>query len=115
MSESVQDNEKTIGLVAYLTIIGWIIAYVMHNKNKTEYGAFHIRQMLGLVLLSLGVWILNMVIAFAGIPFVGWLTWLLNIGILVLWVMGFIGAVQGEKKLVPVLGQMFQDWFKSVG
>jgi uncharacterized membrane protein len=114
MSEPVQDNEKTIGLVAYLTLIGWIIAYVMHGKNKTEHGAFHLRQMLGLMVLSLGVWIINMVIAFANIPFLGWITWLLNLGIMVLWILSFIGAVQGEKKLAPVVGEMFQNWFKSL-
>jgi hypothetical protein len=28
---------------------------------------------------------------------------------------GFIGALQGEKKPVPVLGEQFQQWFKGVG
>ncbi len=115
MSESVQNNEKTIGIIAYLTLIGWIIAFVMHNNNKTEYGAFHIRQMLGLIVLNLGVWVISMIIAFANIPFLGTIVWLLYIGIMVLWIMAFIGAVQGEKKLTPVVGQMFQDWFKSIG
>lgn len=112
MSESVQDNEKTIGIISYLTIIGWIIALVMHNKDKTAYGAFHIRQALGLIVLYLVAWIIYFGITYVGIPFLGNLVIL---AVVVLWILGFIGAVQGEKKPVPLVGEQFQDWFKSVG
>ena len=112
MSESTTDNEKTIGIVAYLTFIGWIIAFVMHSNNKTEFGAFHIRQGLGLMILYILVWVLNIILAMAGIPI---LPWILLIGIIVLWVVAFIGAVQGEQKLIPGLGAQFQDWFKGLG
>ncbi|MEM7086009.1 MAG: hypothetical protein AAF489_07495 [Bacteroidota bacterium] len=112
MSESTTDNSKTIGIIAYLTLIGWIIAFVMHNNNKSEHGAFHVRQGLGLMILYILVWIINFAIAIAGIPFLGYI---LLLGIFVLWLLGFIGAVQGEKKLIPGIGQMFQDWFKGIG
>ncbi|MBK7871593.1 MAG: hypothetical protein IPJ74_13440 [Saprospiraceae bacterium] len=93
-------DPKTIGIVAYLTLIGWIVALVLNNP-KSEFASFHIRQMLGLILLSFVSWI----------PFVG-----IVIGIfaLVLWIMGFISAVQGQMKTVPVLGDKFQEWFKSL-
>lgn len=109
MTETTSDNGKTIGIIAYLTLIGWIIALVMHNGNKTEHGAFHIRQSLGLILLYVLVYILNMVI---GIAILGWV---LSLALLILWILAFIGAIQGEKKLVPVLGAQFQDWFKGIG
>jgi uncharacterized membrane protein len=112
MSESTPDNSKTIGIVAYLWIIGWVIALVMHNGNKTEYGAYHIRQGLGLMILWLAVTILNTILTFAGIGVVGYI---FSLGIFVLWLLGFIGAIQGEKKPVPILGEQFQEWFKSVG
>ncbi|TDI78423.1 MAG: hypothetical protein E2O83_06255 [Bacteroidetes bacterium] len=112
MSESTTDNGKTIGMVAYLTFIGWIIAFVMHSNNKTEFGAFHIRQGLGLLILYILVWVLNIILAIAGIPL---LPWILLIGVIVLWVLAFVGAVQGEKKLIPGLGAQFQDWFKGLG
>lgn len=112
MSETTPDNSKTIGIIAYLTLIGWIIAFVMHNNNKTEYGAFHVRQGLGLMILYIAVWIINFIIGSIGIPFLGYI---LVLAIVVLWVLGFIGAVQGEKKLIPGIGQMFQDVFKGIG
>ncbi|RAJ25873.1 putative membrane protein [Gelidibacter algens] len=93
---------KNIALIAHITLIGWIVALVMNNNAKSEFGSFYIRQMLGLMLCG---------ILLSFIPFVGWI---LNLGIFVLWIMSLIGAVGGEKKLTPVLGTYFQDWFKSL-
>lgn len=106
------DNGKTVGIIAYLTLIGWIIALVMHNGNKTELGAFHIRQMLGIAIVGFLLWALNFVLAIAiGSTILGWI---IQLVILVFWLLGFIGALQGEKKPVPVLGAQFQEWFKGV-
>ncbi|MEZ4779457.1 MAG: hypothetical protein R2786_08780 [Flavobacteriaceae bacterium] len=112
MSETTSDNGKTVGIVAYLWLIGWVIALVMHNGNKTEHGAFHVRQALGLMILWLIVWVINMALAFSGVPYVGWI---FSLGLFVLWILAFIGAIQGEKKPIPVLGEQFQNWFKGIG
>ena len=99
---SVSKDGKNIALIAHLTLIGWIIAFVMNNNTKSEFGSFYIRQVLGLGLCGL-------VLSF--IPLRGWLG---SLGIFVLWIMSLIGALNGEKKLTPVLGEYFQDWFKSL-
>jgi uncharacterized membrane protein len=39
----------------------------------------------------------------------------LGIGLFVLWVIGFLGAINGEEKRVPFVGDLFQDWFKGIG
>ncbi len=106
------DNGKTIGIIAYLWLIGWIIALVMHNGNKTEHGAYHIRQALGLMILGLAVGVIVSGLTFLNIAFIANILYL---GVLVLWVLGFIGAIQGEKKPIPGLGAQFQDWFKGIG
>jgi hypothetical protein len=47
------DNGKTVGIVSYLTIIGWLIAYFgMHQSNKTSFGSYQLRQTLLLHLVS---------------------------------------------------------------
>lgn len=110
MSENTAtDNGKTIAIISYLTLIGWIIAFIMHNNNKTELGAFHIRQMLGLIILSIIISIIANVIGIAI------LVWVLQLGMIALWAIGFIGAVQGEQKKIPLLGDQFQEWFKGLG
>lgn len=111
MSESTTDNGKTVGIIAYLWLIGWVIALVMHNGNKTDLGGYHVRQALGLMILWLGVTIINTILAFSGIPYVGYI---FSLGLLVLWILGFIGAIQGEKKPIPLLGEQFQQWFKGI-
>ena len=98
----VSKDDKNIALIAHVTIIGWIVAFVMNNNTKSEFGSFYIRQMLGLM-------ICGVVLTF--IPFFGWI---LNLGVFVLWIMSLIGALNGEKKLTPVVGTYFQDWFESL-
>jgi uncharacterized membrane protein len=107
MSETAEDG-KTIAIISYITLIGWIIALVMHQSNKTSLGAFHIRQMLGLMLFSLAISIVGQVTGLALV------LWVLNLVLLVLWVLGLVGAIQGEEKEVPLVGSLFQDWFKGV-
>lgn len=105
-------EDKTIAILSYLTLIGFIVAIIMHSSKKTSLGAFHLRQSLGLILTSLAVMIAAMIVAF--IPFVGWIVSLCAwIGLFVLWVMGLIAALNGEKKPLPVLGEQFQQWFGS--
>lgn len=64
------DNGKTVAIVSYLSIIGWVIAFVMHGNNKTPLGAYHLRQTITLFIVSIGIWILGMILAF--VPFIGW-------------------------------------------
>ncbi len=112
MSETSSGDGKTIAIVSYLWLVGWVIALIMHNNNKSELGAFHLRQTLGLMILWFCVWVINVVLVLMDIPFVGWI---FSLALFVLWLLGFIGAIQGEKKLIPVLGEQFQDWFKGIG
>jgi uncharacterized membrane protein len=108
-------EDKTVAIVAYLTLIGFIVAIVLHGQKKTKLGAFHLRQMLGLILASVGLWIAMAILAF--IPVVNVIVGLSSIfiwlGFVVLWVFGFIAAVNGQFKPLPLLGEMFQKWFPT--
>jgi len=97
-------DQKTTGIIAYLTWIGLIIALVL-NKDKSEYVRFHMRQSLGLFLMFTLSSILCVM------PLLGAIIW---VGILVFWVIAFVGAINGEMKPIPVLGDKFQEWFKSL-
>lgn len=108
MDNATVEEGKTTAIIAYITVIGFIIAIVMNSTKKNEFAAFHIRQMLGLVLLGLSISILS---AIADIYI---LSLLLQIGLIVLWVIGLVSAIQGETKPVPLLGEQFQEWFASV-
>ncbi len=104
-------DEKTTGIVTYLTLIGWIIAFVT-RKEKTEYTSFHIRQMLGLIVINIAISVIAFAVGMA-MPKMAMIFNILYLFPLVLWIIGFMGALNNEKKLVPVLGDKFQEWFKS--
>lgn len=100
-TKDISRDSKNVAIIAHITIIGWIIAMVMNNDNKTEFGSFYLRQVLGLIILGLFSWI----------PIIGWV---IGVLCLVLWIMSLISAINGEKKPVFILGEQFQDWFKSL-
>jgi len=104
---------KTIAIISYFTWIGWIIAFVMHNNNKTQIGAYHLRQSLALMILSILVYIIQIMLIF--IPFLGWaIAVLLWIGLVVLWVFGLIAAINAQEKPIPVIGSLAQNIFSGI-
>jgi hypothetical protein len=118
------DNGKTVGIVSYLTIIGWLIAYFgMHQSNKTSFGSYQLRQTLLLHIVSLAIWIvLSFVISamfFSAGTYGIWylfvlIEWVVRIGLFVLWLLGFIGAVNAQEKPIPVIGPMAQKMFPGI-
>jgi len=103
-AKEVLSDGKNVAIIAHIWWIGWIIALIMNNGDKkTEYGSFYIRQMLGILLFSFLAWI--------PIPFFPFIIGILG---LILWIMSLIGSLSGEKKPVFILGELFQDWFKSL-
>ena len=108
MENQTVNEGKTIAIISYITWIGTLVAFIMNNDNKNSFAAFHIRQMIGLSLFSLAN-------VFIIAPYIGgWISGAISLGLFVLWIIGLIGAVQGEEKKIPLLGDLFQDWFKSV-
>lgn len=104
----VSDNGKTIAILSYITLVGFIIALIMHSSNKTSLGAYHLRQMLLLVIIGVAVGFI------AWIPIIGWLIWIVTfIGLAILWVFGLIAAANGEEKPMPLLGDKAQEMFAS--
>ncbi len=100
-------EDTTVALLAYITIIGFIIAIVMHGNKKTALGAYHLRQALGLFL----TWFVgSMVLAL--IPLIGWtLLPFYVITMVVFAILGIVNAVNGKQKPLPVLGAKYQEWF----
>lgn len=99
---------KTIAIVSYITFIGLIIAYILNRDKDNYFASFHIRQSIGLNLLFFAnKWI---VYSYFGTVAgnIG------NVGVLVLFVLGLISAIQEEQKYVPLFGEKFQEWFRNI-
>ena len=101
---------KTKAIVAHLTLIGWVIAFVLNNDKKDEIASFYIRQMLGLMLLAIASNIIMI------IPILGWIVGLIVIiAVFVFWIISLINAVNEKMQPLPIVGEKFQEWFKSIG
>lgn len=99
---------KTTAIIAYLTIVGSLIATTMNMEPKDEFARFHTRQAFGLHLFFLGFAV------FLSQWFNEYAWYGLYISYIVLWGYGFIGAIQNKKQLIPVLGPYFQKWFTFI-
>lgn len=109
MQSDYEKQGKTSALVAYITIIGTIIAFFMNKESKNKFASFHIRQ-------GLGLWIVFYVLG----AFVSLFTdsWLISsafyVFIFTLLIYGLVSASKEESKPVPFLGEYFQQWFTFI-
>jgi len=108
MQSDYEKQGKTAAIVAYLTIVGTIIAFFMNQDDKNTFASFHIRQALG---INIGFYLLGALVSMFD-------SWLISssfyIFICVLWIFGLMTAIKEEKKTVPIVGPYFQDWFTFI-
>jgi len=83
-------DKRTTDIVAYLTWIGLLIALIFGDRENSK---FHLNQ-------ALVIWLLGLL---GVIPCVGW-AW--GIFCFVCAIMGFVSALNGEEREVPLLGQI---------
>lgn len=107
MDNTVQQG-KTNAIISYITIIGTIIAIVQNSEAKNPFASFHIRQALGIIL------------SFFALGYIvgGFDSWTVTIAFyiffFILWLYGFLGALQGQANLLPIVGPFFQKLFKGL-
>ncbi|WP_371372355.1 DUF4870 domain-containing protein [Thalassotalea aquiviva] len=102
MHKLTRADGRTIAVICYLSIIGWVIALIMHGNNPSRLSAFHLRQMLGLIL----TWVL-----LSFIPFIGWI---LALPVALLWLIGLFDAIKGRLYPIPILGEFYQQSFNTL-
>ncbi|WP_461533731.1 hypothetical protein [Sinomicrobium sp.] len=99
---------KNAAIIAYITIIGCIIAIFMNMEPKNEFARFHIRQ-------SFGLWISFYAIGFL-VGFAN--SWAATIGFylffIILIIYSLSGAITGKRQKAPLVGDHFQKWFTFI-
>ena len=99
---------KTTAIIGYITIFGALIAITMNIEPKNEFARFHIRQAFGLHLIFHSFALLSSV-AYNEYALYG-----LYLSYSILWVYGFVGALNEKKRSVPAIGPYFQKWFTFI-
>jgi uncharacterized membrane protein len=108
-------DKKTLSIVSYISIVGWLIAYFSF-KGKTDKSSlekFHLKQGLGLGVLGVANFIIEAIVV-SIMPSLAIIFTVTGIAIFILWVMGIINASKEEEKPVPLVGGMFVDKFDFI-
>ena len=103
-------DNKTISIISYITIVGWLIAYLVGKDNLDAFFFYFLRQSLGLAIVGI---ILNIITI--SISFLGMIVNLVGLLLLVLFIIGIINAINGQMKPLPVIGTYFEDKFDFIG
>ena len=108
MNTETIEKGKSIAITSYILVVGVLIAMSMNAEDKNQFATFHIRQSLGLSItfVSLGLIISNFNSPAISIS--------MYLFISVLWIYGIFSAINGQTRPIPLLGNLFQKWFKSI-
>ncbi len=107
--QKAHEETRKIAIIAYLTIIGLVIAFIMNNDKKAPFASYHIRQSFGLAICGLTFGMIGI------IPILGWILSFVGIFLLCfMWIKGLLNAIKEKEKPVPFLGKKFEEWFKGV-
>ncbi|MDN3708176.1 DUF4870 domain-containing protein [Myroides ceti] len=106
-------DNKTLSIVSYITIIGWLIAYFVGKDKADAFLKYHLRQSFGLVITSFLYGIVVNILTMIS-PVLGMLG-LLSIVFLVLMIIGIINAANQQLKPLPIIGKYFEDKFSFIG
>lgn len=98
-------KQRDISLIAHITIIGWVIALVMYQNNKSNFITFYLRQTLGIYALFFVIQIIVKIMGGFSI---------LNVLPLVLLIMSAISAYNDKQDETPIIGDKFQEWFSFI-
>jgi|SRR5690606_19169161 len=105
------ERGRKYAIISYLTIIGVIIAYYLNNEeeNKSAFASFHTRQ-------SLGLWLTFYALGYIIGNFDSWLvSSSFYVFFAVLFIYGFINALNKKAQAVPLVGAYYQKLFKNLG
>ncbi|UWX61781.1 DUF4870 domain-containing protein [Chryseobacterium oranimense] len=105
-------NNKTLSIVSYITLIGWLIAYFSGKENADSLLKYHLKQSLGLLIviiffnIALGI-LISIVPALSLLSLIGFV-------FIALLIIGIINAANEVKKPLPLIGKMFEDKFSFI-
>ena len=97
--QSAQKN-TVMAIVAYIL---FFIPLLTDAKND-PFVKFHVKQ--GLLVFILAV--ISMIISW--VPMIFWISWLLNLAVLVFFILGVINAATGKEKELPLIGHLAEKF-----
>ncbi|MDR0230407.1 MAG: DUF4870 domain-containing protein [Flavobacteriaceae bacterium] len=107
-------DNKTLSIVSYITLIGWLIAFFVGKEKADDLLKYHLKQSLGVLVLSFVLGIVIQIVALA-IPPMAWLVstvlYVISIGYMVIGILNAIGAKQNP---LPIIGAWADKTFTFI-
>ena len=112
-------ENSSISVIAYFGPVGLLIAYIMYDKNKTDFNRFHIRQSFGanlfLILAYIAANIASNFIYFLGAYFISQVMFIAVYAVaLFVMVTGIINVSKGKTEYLPIAGKKFEEIAEKV-
>lgn len=106
-------NNKTLSIVSYITLIGWLIAFFSGKENRNDLLKYHLKQAFGLFIIAVLFNIVLMIVtsivpSLYFLAYIGYAFWAFAI-------IGIINASNEVKKPLPLIGKIFEDKFNFIG
>jgi uncharacterized membrane protein len=99
---SKEDPKVFAFLATFLSIFGFLIAIIAKKEDK--YIMFYAKQSLVIFIIAVIASAINSILIW--IPILGWLiAGLINLAVCILWILGWVYALSGEQKDVPIVGE----------
>ncbi|RKN81406.1 MULTISPECIES: hypothetical protein [Ulvibacterium] len=102
MNQQTKEDGKTIAIIAYITIIGLIIAFIMNNSKNNPFAKFHIGQSFRIAVLGIANSVLSTMLPSS----LSIVSTIIGLGVLVLWILGLINAINLKEEPVPIIGKI---------
>lgn len=95
-----------VHLLVFIALFG--VAVILNNEKKQSFASFHLRQMAGILAVSIAVSI------FADLIPIGIFPILLTGFLVLLALLGMISALRNQQDQLPLVGNLFQKWFSFI-
>lgn len=106
-------NSKTLSIISYITVIGWIIAFFSGKEQNDPLLKYHLKQSLGLAIVSVVLNIILNIIVYI-VPSLSFLS-IAGFVVIIFWILGMINAANSAEKPIPVFGKAFENKFSFIG
>ena len=105
--QTTTNNSRALAIISYITFIGWIIAFMLNNKQKHALVTYHQKQSLGIQGTYFAIAILVKIAGLLSLQ-------VLFLGVFILIIIGISNASNQINKPLPIVGVYFEKWFENI-
>lgn len=105
-------TNRTMAIVAYITLIGWVVAYLSYRKSddKSPFVQYHLSQSLGIIIFSIALSIASGILV-GILPALATLFYIISLCPFILMLLGIITASNEAQRPIPLIGKLVEGKF----